>query len=68
MIIEIDIESKCPYCGEINIHLSYIRQLNKNYQSIVMCDVNEGGCDKPYTAEYYVKITVEKSKKILGYE
>ena len=68
MIIETTIISKCPYCKNVNTTTEYIRQFDKMYQSIIMCDVDEGGCDQPYTTEYYVKIVVENSKKITGYK
>ncbi len=49
---EFKVFSKCPYCWHTNNN-----KLKKSpYPQLVVCDIDEGGCDKAYAIEIEVNI------------
>lgn len=52
----------CPYCGR-NIKMEY-DSIYSDYLCVI-CDVMDGGCDRPFVADVSVNI-VAKGRKIEG--
>jgi transposase-like protein len=56
-------EVECPYCGKIN---SVLVEDGRYFQKqIVVCDLEEGGCDKDFVVETRISINAT-CKKIEG--
>lgn len=54
---------KCPYCGwENNLLINPEKVME---QQIILCDCNEGGCDKYFAAFTEIKVQ-NTGKKIEG--
>ena len=52
--METKIEVTCPYCGYKNTITRAIHAHNK--RDIILCDIEEGGCDKYFVYRPMVKI------------
>jgi hypothetical protein len=57
-----NIEVTCPYCG-----FKQVRNLSSEPVQLIICDSDEGGCDKTFVARVSIR-AVAVSAKIEGEE
>lgn len=57
------ISVKCPYCGVIQqciIELELVKPIE-----LLLCEINDGGCDKHFVVETHIEVTT-KARRIEG--